>query len=229
MRVVGVIRSGAGVATPVVAAELPHGVDPTRLLWERGYASPEPVDAVRDAAGELVLTVRVTTPAGPEPEVCDVRVDAGLTLAAEETPEMRQRVAAYAVVVSERGLLATEFSARTAAPGGWGLPGGGVDPGEEPVDAVRREVHEETAQHVVVGALLQVQSSHWVGRAPQGTVEDFHAVRLIYRAECAHPGDPEVLDVDGTTASARWVPRELIATLDWTSGWRTLLDAWLTP
>lgn len=225
MRVVGVAGSGA----EVVAAELPHGVDPARLLWERGYAVLAPVDAVRDGTAELVLTVRVATPAGPEPVVRDVRADADLTLAPGEEPAVRQRVAAYAVVVSDRGLLATEFSTRTAAPGEWGLPGGGVDPGEEPTDAVRREVHEETAQRVEVGELLQVQSSHWVGRAPNGVAEDFHAVRLIYHAACADPGEPEVLDVGGTTASSRWVPRELIGTLRWTSGWRTLLDTWLSP
>lgn len=225
MRVVGVTEPGA----EVVRTELPHGVDPTRLLWDRGYAVLGPVAAVRDAAGELVLTVRVRTPAGPEPAVREVRTDAGLRLAPGEVPEVRQRVAAYAVVVSDRGLLATEFSDRTAAPGGWGLPGGGIDPDEEPVDAVRREVHEESAQQVRVGELLEVQSSHWVGRAPDGKVEDFHAVRLIYRAGCERPGDPEVLDVGGTTASARWVPRELVAALGWTAGWRTLLDRWLTP
>jgi ADP-ribose pyrophosphatase YjhB (NUDIX family) len=225
MRVVGVSESGAAVVT----AELPHGTDPARLLWEQGHAVVAPVDAVRDVDDELVLTVRVAAPAGLEPVVREVRSDAGLRLAPDERPEVRQRVAAYAVVLSTRGLLATEFSDRTAAPGGWGLPGGGIDPGEEPADAVLREVHEETAQRVRVGELMQVQSSHWVGRAPNGRVEDFHAVRLIYHAECPEPSDPRVLDVGGTTASARWVPRELVGALGWTSGWRDLLDAWLLP
>lgn len=33
--------------------------------------------------------------------------------------------------------------------GNWGLPGGAIDPGEEPADAVVREVFEETGLHVV--------------------------------------------------------------------------------
>ena len=69
-----------------------------------------------------------------------------------------------------------------------------------------REVHEETAQDVELGALVAVQTSHWVGRSPGGQVEDFHAVRLVYRAACPEPGEPVVLDVGGTTADARWVP-----------------------
>ena len=39
-------------------------------------------------------------------------------------PVVRQRLAAYSIVLSDRGLLATEFSERTAVPGSWGLPGG---------------------------------------------------------------------------------------------------------
>ena len=70
------------------------------------------------------------------------------------------------------------------------MPGGGIDPGEEPGAAVVREVHEETAQVVELGALVAVQTSHWVGRSPSGRVEDFHAVRLVYRASCPEPGEP---------------------------------------
>ena len=113
--------------------------------------------------------------------------DVGLQLAPGEDPVVRQRVAAYGVVVSDRGLLATQYSDRTAVDGRWGMPGGGIDVGEEPTAAVAREVHEETAQIVELGALVAVQTSHWVGRSPAGHVEDFHAVRLIYRADLPGP------------------------------------------
>ena len=93
--------------------------------------------------------------------------DVGLVVADDEEPIIRQRIAAYAIVVSERGLLATQYSSRTAVDGRWGMPGGGIDPGEEPGAAVVREVHEETAQDVELGALVAVQTSHWVGRSPR--------------------------------------------------------------
>ena len=66
--------------------------------------------------------------------------DAGLQLPPDAELEVRQRVAAYAVVLSDRGLLATEYSDRTAVPGRWGMPGGGIDDDEQPADAVLREV-----------------------------------------------------------------------------------------
>ena len=129
-----------------------------------------------------------------------------LVLEPGETPVPRQRLAAYAVVLSDQGLLATEYSDSTAVSGRWGMPGGGIDDGEEPAAAVVREVTEETSQVITLGALTRVRTSHWVGRSPRGTVEDFHAVRLIYPGECTQPTQPVVLDSDGTTASARWVP-----------------------
>jgi hypothetical protein len=37
-------------------------------------------------------------------------------------------------------------------------------------------------------------------------VEDFHAIRIVFRAECPDPTKPVIHDVGGTTADARWVP-----------------------
>ncbi len=97
-------------------------------------------------------------------------------------PHRRQRVAAYAYV--ERGRRAAphpQLRAR-AAPGVWTLPGGGVDHGESPADTVRRELHEECGLDGEVGDLLTVDDHHFTGIAPNGRREDFHAIRIVYRA-----------------------------------------------
>jgi 8-oxo-dGTP diphosphatase len=125
---------------------------------------------------------------------------------AHQVGEPYQRVAAYAVVTSERGLLLTQFNAQTHVVGDWGLPGGGLDAGESPDEGVHREVWEETGQRIALGDLVAVQSDHWVGRAPGGGLEDFHAVRIIYAATCSAPTDVVIHDVGGTTSDARWVP-----------------------
>ena len=152
------------------AVLLPHGADPTVLAHDLGYVVERPLDARRDADSELVLSF-VVRPVTDEarPGQRPAGRDAGLTLGATEEPVVRQRVAAYAVVVSDLGLLATQYSSRTAVDGRWGMPGGGIDPDEEPGAAVVREVHEETAQHVELGPLVAVQTSHWVGRSPSGS------------------------------------------------------------
>jgi ADP-ribose pyrophosphatase YjhB (NUDIX family) len=207
----------------VFCEPLGHGEDPRSLAFELGYLVVTPLDAKRDPQGRLTLTFRVRPSAGQRrPERPGPARDPGLQ--DDSTPvEVRQRVAAYALVTSELGLLATEFSDRTGAPGRWGLPGGGVEEHEQPGDAVLREVAEETRQVVTLGDLSDVQSSHWIGRSPRGAVEDFHAVRLIYTASCPAPTVPEVVDIGGTTESARWVPLEQWDTLAWTAGWRQIL------
>ena len=68
-----------------------------------------------------------------------------------------------------------------------------------------------------------MQSSHWVGRSPHGPVEDFHAIRLVYRGTCPEPTDPVVHDEGGTTESARWVPLDAWKDLPWTQNWRQAL------
>jgi 8-oxo-dGTP pyrophosphatase MutT (NUDIX family) len=219
------VRGVDATGTERFAVPLPHGLDPAVTAYDLGFVIERPIDAHRDATGELVLRFAV------RPVVAEVRPgqrpagrDAGLTMGAGEEPIIRQRIAAYAIVVSERGLLATQYSSRTSVDGRWGMPGGGIDPGEEPGAAVVREVHEETSQHVELGALVTVQTSHWVGRSPSGRVEDFHAVRLVYRASCPEPGEPVVLDVGGTTADARWVSLESWRSMAWTVNWREALE-----
>ena len=220
MRVVGVAAKGR----QVFDAALEHGVDPRVLAHEAGWVVLRPVEAKLDPAGELrlVLKVRHRHKGDGNPRTRRPGRDRGLRTGGE-APVVRQRLAAYAVVESDRGLLATEYSDLTAVSGRWGMPGGGIDAGEEPVDAVVREVHEETGQAVDVGDLVLVQSSHWVGRSPHGGVEDFHAVRLVYRAACPEPTDPVVHDQGGTTADARWVLRETWQDLTWTANWRQAL------
>jgi ADP-ribose pyrophosphatase YjhB (NUDIX family) len=220
--VVGVLEDSGDV---VFSVPLGHGTHPDVIAYDQGFALLRPIDA--SLAGEdLVVRVAVRPAHGEDRPVHLPRFrDADLDLdAAGIEPVVRQRVAAYAVVTSTRGLLATEYSDRTAARGRWGMPGGGLDPGEEPVAAVLREVVEETSQVIELGELATVQTSHWVGRSPRGVVEDFHAVRLIYRGSCPDPSDPVVLDEGGTTRSSRWVPLSEWPAVGWTFGWHAVLN-----
>ncbi|NHB84328.1 NUDIX domain-containing protein [Tessaracoccus sp. HDW20] len=120
-------------------------------------------------------------------------------------------------------MLGTVNSAATLAPGTWTLPGGGVDPGESPSEAVLREVHEETGQEIVIDRVLTLESEHWVGRSIGGELEDFHALRIVYGATCETPSDPVVHDIGGSTQGAGWVPLRTWRSLHWTNSSRTLL------
>lgn len=196
----------------VVRFRLEHGADPTEELAARGWVG-DFLGTSLSSSGDLTIryAVRPATAATAPP--AEVPRDADVSPEDLVNVVPYQRIAAYAVVRSERGILMTELSARTNASGLWNLPGGGLDPGEDPVDAVVREVHEETGQRVTSVEPLTVMTRHWVGRAPSGRVEDFHAVRLFHTAVCPDPSDPVVLDVDGSTSAARWVAETELASL----------------
>ena len=211
----------------VVRLVLGHGDDPVALLALHGWGVRRARDVMNDTGGKHVLTmsfvVESQAVAPLEPGVPLHRDDV-VVPAEGEFPEPYQRVAAYAFVTSSRGVLMTQFSDRTNAEGKWGLPGGGIEVDEAPDRALVREAWEESGQVIEVGELALVHTSHWIGRAPSGRLEDFHAVRLVYRASCHAPTDPVVHDVGGTTASAAWVPPTDLDRLDVASSWRSLMS-----
>lgn len=199
-----------------------HGEHPRERLHESGYVPVQPLSAAL-VDGEIVFTYLVRERHGPDPRprwrprvVFDQPEP-------HETPVLNQRVGAYAVVLSERGLLGTVNSSLTAAPGTWALPGGGVDPGESPSEAVIREVYEEAGQHITIDRVLALDSDHWIGRANSGVLEDFHALRVVYGARCETPSEPVVHDRGGSTERAGWVPLHSWRRLHWTISSRSLL------
>lgn len=210
---------------------LAHGEDPRAALAARGYpvrrllgveseAHPHRVTFTYAVRALPVSAAGAADADGEEAALGPAR-DTGLVLAEGEVAVPYQRVAAYAVVTSERGALLCQLSSRTNSEGRWALPGGGVDPGESPLDAVHREVWEETGQVVTDVAPLEVLTAHWVGRAPSGRLEDFHAVRVVHQAVCLEPTDPVVHERDGSTGDSAWVAFDDLGAVD--------LVRWLVP
>src|SRR6185312_10804386 len=119
---------------------------------------------------------------------------------------MDTRVAAYAVIVDadDRVLLAHWNEGRRAA---WTLPGGGLEAGEDPEHAARREVHEETGYRVVLEGLLGIHSRVIPAgrRLAVDATEPLHALRIVYRARVT--GGRLRNETDGSTDRAEWFPR----------------------
>ena len=122
-----------------------------------------------------------------------------------------QRVAAYNLCVdADDRLLVVRLSERTEAPGAWTLPGGGVEFGEHPEAAARRELQEETGLVGVTAGLLAVDSVHRPARKGEHDVA-YHAIRIVYRTTIV--GGVLAHEADGSTDKAAWCTRAELATM----------------
>ncbi len=124
-----------------------------------------------------------------------------------------QRVAAYCVIFDDAGRLLLTALAEHIKPGGWWhLPGGGVEFGEHPDDAVIREVKEETGYDIVIDGLVAADSEAGTRQGKHGGTHRYHALRYVYRATITG-GTLGILERGGSTADVGWFTTEELANL----------------
>lgn len=127
------------------------------------------------------------------------------------SPEVRQRlrVSAYAICVRDGQVLLARYIGHQ--PPEWTLPGGGVEHGEDPADAVLRELTEETGHTGRLVRLLGIDSARCRYPRDYG-FEDQHALRIIYEVDLV--GGQLRNEVGGTTDLACWFPLDEVAGLE---------------
>ena len=132
------------------------------------------------------------------------------------------RVGAYAICTDAEGrLLVCRLAPGYPSTGAWTLPGGGVEFGEHPDDAVIRELREETGLNGAIERIALVSSSTFP--KPSSRPGPLHAVAILYRVRIT--GGSLTVEVGGSTDACEWMsvaairasPRVSLvdAALDW--------------
>jgi 8-oxo-dGTP diphosphatase len=111
---------------------------------------------------------------------------------------MNTILVAAAVVVEAGRVLVTQRKAGAHLAGKWEFPGGKVQPGEDPRDAVVRELREELGMIVRAGEIVDVAFHRY---EEAGT----NVLLLFFDAERA-PGSPDPRPLD--VAALRWASRD---------------------
>ncbi len=119
-----------------------------------------------------------------------------------ETTVQTTRVAAYAILKQDEKILLCRISAAVPhSVGKWTLPGGGIEFGESPEQAMVREVYEETGLHAAPVDVAGVDSL--VVKNEEGTR---HGIRIIYNAR--HEPGKLVFEQQGSTDCCQWFTQQ---------------------
>jgi 8-oxo-dGTP diphosphatase len=100
---------------------------------------------------------------------------------ADELPPIERITGAFALVFVGDQMLMTKLRDQTR---GWDIPGGGVEPGETPEEAMRREVHEEAGAKLGPARPFAYQEVRLLGRKPKGYASPYpDSYMVFYRAQ----------------------------------------------
>ncbi len=128
------------------------------------------------------------------------------------TVRARKLVVAGLIVGDDQRVLITQRRADQALPLQWEFPGGKVEPGESPVDALVRELREELGVTAIVGRIWDVLFHAY---------PDFDLVMLVYACRLAPGAPPRAVEV----ADLVWIaPSELPGPWDILPADRPLVD-----
>ena len=118
------------------------------------------------------------------------------------TANKRKHIGVYGICIDSAGRLLLVRAATGADKGNWALPGGGIEWGENPEAALRREMEEETGIRNIKNLSIRETYSHPYPESEENNFIATHHLGIIFDLQL---GSFEVQDEeDGTTDHCEW-------------------------
>jgi 8-oxo-dGTP diphosphatase len=109
-------------------------------------------------------------------------------------------------LIHEKGRMALILKNRGPYTGCWDLPGGRIEFGETPVQALAREVYEEIGLQLLTATPLDNLSTCVSFENENGEATELHHIGIIYACGVAAPEELRRSGDDQDASEARWVP-----------------------
>jgi 8-oxo-dGTP diphosphatase len=110
-----------------------------------------------------------------------------------------------AVIERDGKVLICRRRADQHHPGKWEFPGGKLEPGEQPAESLRRELHEELGIRALPGSLITSYDYAYPGRKP---------IRLVFFRVAEFAEEPDYSQFD----EVRWAAAEDLPGYDFLEG-----------
>ena len=108
-------------------------------------------------------------------------------------------------LIEVSGSIALIRKSRGPYTGSWDLPGGKIEFGESPIEALAREVQEEVGLRLSTAAPVDALSVRVCFENERGEAIELHHLGIIFICEVESPGELSQTGDDEDASEARWI------------------------